>query len=58
MSELPLGNFNGHLGLLEGESQNLQGVLLYEWLDRCEVNPVSQGSLAHGPTYTYYSGDV
>ena len=34
-----LGDFNAHLGLLEGESENLQGVFLQELLDRCEVPP-------------------
>ena len=29
-----LGDFNAHLGLLKGESQSLQGVLLQELLDR------------------------
>ena len=46
-----LGDFNAHLGLLE-VNHNLQRVLLQELLDRCEVNAVSQGSLASGPTYT------
>ena len=45
-----LGDFNAHLGLLEGESQ---GVLCRSC--GCEVSAVSLGSLASGPTYTYCS---
>ena len=43
-----LRDFNAHLGLLEGESQNLQGALCRSC--GCEVSAVSLGSLASVPT--------
>ena len=52
-----LGDFNAHLGGLECE-QNMQGVLLQEMLERCELSAVSKGVLASGPGYTYCNGDV
>ena len=57
-----LGDFNAHLGTLGGErgkgSSNLQGMLLSEVMDRCNLSAVSLSSLATGPAFTYISGDV
>ena len=52
-----LGDFNAHLGGWECE-QNMQGVLLQEMLERCELSAVSKGVLASGPGYTYCNEDV
>ena len=54
-----LGDFNAHLsGAKCAGEQNLQGVMLQEVLEWCELSAVSQGALSSGPDYTYYSGDV
>ncbi len=54
-----LGDFNAHLGGAESNGeQNLQGVLLQEVLQQCDLSAVSQGALASGPGYTFYSGDT
>ena len=59
---LVLGDFNTHLGSLGGErgtgSPNLQGVLLNEVMNWCDLSAVSFSSLATGPAFTYLSGDV
>ena len=52
-----LGDFNAHLGSWECQ-QNMQGMLLQEMIERCDLNAVSQGILASGPGYTYCSGNV
>ena len=38
--------------------QNLQGVLLWAVLERCELSAISQGTLPSGPVYTYCSGEA
>ena len=48
-----LGDFNAHLG-----ERNMQGLLLQELLERCELSVVSQGAMASGPAYTFCNGDV
>ena len=57
-----VGDFNAHLGKLGGSrglgDPNVQGVLLHDLLDRCELNVVSLGSLSSGETYTYRSGST
>ena len=58
-SVVVLGDFNAHLGgARRNAMQNLQGFLLQEVLERCDLSAVSQGALASGPGYTYCSGDV
>ena len=58
-SVVVLGDFNAHLGGARRNAvQNLQGFLLQEVLERCDLSAVSQGALASGPGYTYCSGDV
>ena len=57
-----VGDFNAHLGKLGGSrglgDPNVQGVLLHDLLDGCELNVVSLGSLSSGETYTYRSGST
>ena len=54
-----LGDFNAHVGGVRCASeQNLQGVLLQEVLERCDLSAVSMGALASGPSYTYCSGEA
>lgn len=43
-----LGDFNAHLGGWECQ-QNMQGVLLQEMLERCELSAVSEGAMASWP---------
>lgn len=50
-----MGDFNAHMN---AEKQNLQGVLLQDVKDGCELSAVSQGTLARGPAYTYCSGNT
>ena len=50
-----LGDFNAHL---EVGKQNLQGVLLQEVMERCELSAVSMGAMASGPAYTFCGGEV
>lgn len=50
-----LGDFNAHL---EVGKQKLQGVLLQEVMDRCELSAVSMGAMASGPAYTFCGGEV
>ena len=52
-----LGDFNAHIGGWECQ-QNIQGVLLQEMMERCELSAVSEGVISSGPGYTYCSGDV
>ena len=56
-SVVVLGDFNAHLGVLGGYrgigEANQQGVLLEDFLRRCDLNAVSLGYLASGPGYTY-----
>ena len=52
------GDFNAHLGGEAGGEQNLQGVLLQEVLDRCDLSAVCQGAAASGPAYTCCSSDA
>ncbi len=37
---------------------NLQGVLLQEVMERCNLSAASLGCMASGPVHTYYSGDT
>ena len=37
---------------------NVQGVLVSEVMERCNLSAVSVGSLLSGPSFTYLSGDV
>ena len=57
-----VGDFNAHLEKLGGSrglgGSNVQGVLLHDLLDRCELNVVSLGSISSGETYTYRSGST
>lgn len=56
-----LSDFNAHLhvgGVRCASEQNLQGVLLQEVLERCDLSAVSMGALASGPSYTYCSGEA
>ena len=61
-SVVVLGDFNAHLGVLGGcrgiGEANQQGVLLEDFLRRCDLNAVSLGYLASGPGYMYVSGTV
>ena len=52
-----LGDFNAHLGGLESQ-QNVQGLLLQEIMERCELSAIYQGVLASGPKHTFCSGNV
>ena len=55
------GDFNAHLGPKWGarahRSQNVQGVLLGEVLDRCKLHATSLGETVSGPDYTFRSGN-
>ena len=55
-----LGDFNAHLGGWEcmRVEHAMQGVLLQEMLERCELSAVSKRVLASEPGYTYCNGDV
>ena len=47
------------MGTTENEGvQNLQGVLLQQVLEQCDLSAVSQGALASGPRYTFCSREV
>ena len=55
-----VGDFNVHLGALWGPrgtgDSNVQGVLLFDLLGRCEFSAMSLGSASGGECYTYKSG--
>ena len=55
-----LGDFNAHFGdpnTHRGASVlNIQGMLLQEVMDRCNLTAVSLGCLSSGPKYMYCSG--
>ena len=59
-----LGDFNAHVGSLGGVNSkglgdpNVQGVLVSEVMEQCNLSAVSVGSLCSGPSFTYMSGDV
>ena len=38
--------------------RNVQGVLVSEVMERCNLSAVSAGSLSSGPSFTYLRGDV
>ena len=44
-----------HWGICD---RNVQGVLVSEVMERCNLSAVSVGSLSSGPSFTYMSGDV
>ena len=52
-----LGDFNTHLGGLESQ-QNVQGLLLQEIMEQCELSAISQEVLASGPKQPFCSGNV
>ena len=57
-----LGDFNAHLGSLGGkkgqDDPNVQGVLVSEVMEQCNLSAVSVASLSSDPSFTYMSGDV
>ena len=56
-----IGDFNAHLGSLGGArgkgDPNLQGILLYDIMNRHSLCAISQCDWATGPPYTYISGN-
>ena len=56
------GDFNAHLGPTWGprahSDPNLQGILLAEVLDRCNLHVASLSKATLGPNYTYRSGST
>ena len=56
-----VGDFNAHLGSLGGPrgvgDMNVQGVILYELMIRCDLSVASLGSAALGEMYTYSRGE-
>lgn len=53
-----VGDFNAHLPTPQHNNANTQGQLLADLLHRHNLFPVSCSSIATGPKYTYFSGQV